>query len=72
MNYLITLSDNKKRSFFLKLIKQLDFIEEIQETNLSLAQLRFINDFEESIKYIKQDVQDKQSFKTAQQLIDEL
>ena len=45
--------DNKKRFFFLQLMKQLDFIEDIKEVKLSANQLQFINDFEESIKYLK-------------------
>ena len=53
MNYILTLNDNKKRFFFLQLMKQLDFIEDIKEVKLSANQLQFINDFEESIKYLK-------------------
>ncbi|MFH1004279.1 MAG: hypothetical protein V1781_02100 [Bacteroidota bacterium] len=72
MNYLLTLNDNKKRLFFLQLMKQLDFIEDIKEVKLSANQLMFINDFEESIKYLKLAEQGKKNFKTAQQLLNEL
>jgi len=72
MNYLLTLKDNKKKSFFLQLMKQLDFVEEIKEVKLSANQLKFINDFEESIKYVKLAEQEKANFKTAQQLLNEL
>ncbi len=72
MNYLLTLNDNKKRFFFLQLMKQLDFIEDIKEVKLSANQLKFINDFEESIKYMKLAEQGKRNFKTAQQLLNEL
>ncbi len=72
MTYLLTLKDNKKKLFFLQLMKQLDFIEDIKEINLTANQLKFINDFEESTTYMKQSEQGKKEFKTAQQLIDEL
>ncbi|MBI4646165.1 MAG: hypothetical protein HY738_06085 [Bacteroidia bacterium] len=72
MNYILTLNDNKKRFFFLQLMKQLDFIEDIKEVKLSANQLQFINDFEESIKYLKLAEQGKKNFKTAQQLLNEL
>ena len=72
MNYILTLNDNRKRVFFLQLMKQLDFVEDIKEIKLSANQLKFINDFEESIKYMKKAEQGKENFKTAQQLIDEL
>ena len=69
MNYLLTLNDNKKRFFFLQLMKQLDFIEDIKEVKLSANQLKFINDFEESIKYMKIAEKVKRNFKTAQKLL---
>jgi len=72
MNYLLTLNDNKKRSFFLQLMKQLDFIEDIKEVKLSTTQLKFITDFEESIKYMKLAERGKKNFKTAQQLLNDL
>lgn len=72
MNYILTLNDNKKRFFFLQLMKQLDFIEDIKEVKLSANQLQFINDFEESIKYLKLTEHGKKNFKTAHQLLNEL
>lgn len=72
MNYLLTLKDNKKRFFFLQLMKQLDFIEDIKEVKLSTTQLKFITDFEESIKYMKLAERGKKNFKTAQQLLNDL
>ncbi len=72
MSYILTLKDNKKKLFFLQLMKQLDFIDEVKEINLTANQLKFINDFEESTKYMELSEQGKKEFKTAQQLIDEL
>jgi len=72
MSFILTLKDNKKKQFFLQLMKQLDFIADIKEINLSANQLKLINDFEESTKYLEQSEQGKNEFKTAQQLIDEL
>ena len=72
MNYILTLKDNKKRFFFLQLMKQLDFIEDIKEVKLSSSQLKFITDFEESIKYLKLAERGKKNFKTAQQLLNDL
>ena len=72
MNYILTLNDNKKRFFFLQLMKQLDFIEDIKEVKLSSSQLKFITDFEESIKYLKLAERGKKNFKTAQQLLNDL
>lgn len=72
MNYLLTLNDHKKRFFFLQLMKQLDFVEDVKEVKLTVRQLQFINDFEESIKYLKLSEQKRKNFKTAQQLLNEL
>ena len=53
-------------------MKQLDFIEDIKEVKLSSSQLKFITDFEESIKYLKLAERGKKNFKTAQQLLNDL
>ncbi len=72
MTYILTIKDDKKKSFFLELMKQLDFVEDIKETKLSANQLKFISDFEESIKYLKIAEQGKKKFKTANELLNEL
>jgi len=71
MNYLLTIN-NKKRAFFMQLMKQFDFVEDIRETKLSLRQLNFISDFEESIEYLKSCEKGEKEFKTARELLNEL
>lgn len=72
MNYLLTLNDDKKKSFFIQLMNQLDFVEDVKEIKLSANQVTFIHDFEESIKHLKLAEKGKKNFKTAQQLLNEL
>lgn len=72
MSYLLTLKDNKKRFFFLQLMNQLDFIEDVREVKLSVEQVKLIRDFEDSIRCMKFAEQGKKKFKTVHQLLNEL
>ena len=71
MNYLLTIN-NRKKAFFLQLMKQFDFVEGIREIRLTPNQLDFIADFEESIEYLKSPDKGEKKYKTAQELLDEL
>lgn len=68
----LNIKDQRKRSFFLELIRQLGFIEVVREIKLNEKQLQEMKDLEEAFEDIKQHQAGKKKLKKAKDLLNEL
>ena len=69
--YLIRLNDRSKRKFFLDLLKQLDFVEEVQEVKSS-AKSKAIAEFMGALNEVEQHQQGKLKLRKAKDFLSEL
>lgn len=67
----LKIPDNKY-PFFLELLKNLDFVAFLDDSDLSEDQIKFINGTKQSLKEVEQHINGEIQLKTAEELLHEL
>ena len=68
----VSLKNEHKRDFLIELLRQFDFVDVVQELNLSKKELELLNRFKIAAHDIALHQAGKMKLKTAKELLDEL